>query len=271
MNGGAGNGFIVLDLVDLGLAALLIVVNAGLSIRLRLSLERQLLIAALRMCVQLGLVGLVLKALFALVSPLLTGLAVLVMVLFAGYEIRARQERRFQGIWAYGLGASAVLFAGTLVTVFALATQIQADPWYHPRYAIPLLGMILGNAMTGIAVGLDSLTAQITRERAAIETLLALGETREAAFRPLVKSAVRAGLIPIVNAMSAAGVVYLPGMMTGQILSGIEPFEAIKYQILIMFLIAGGTGIGVVTAVKAGAARLSDSRHRLRLDRLAPG
>ena len=78
----------------------------------------------------------------------------------------------------------------------------------------------------------------------------------------------RNGLIPIVNAMSAAGVVYLPGMMTGQILSGVEPIEAIKYQILVMFLIAGGTGVGVVLAVHAGAARLSDARHRLRLDRL---
>ncbi len=99
--------------------------------------------------------------------------------------------------------------------------------------------------------------------------MLGLGETRAVAFRPFVRSAVRNGLIPIINAMSAAGVVSLPGMMTGQILSGVEPMEAIKYQILIMFLIAGGTALGVVTAVHAGALRLSDARHRLRLDRLA--
>ncbi len=261
--------YISLDFVDLGLAALLLVLNGALSIWLRLAMERQLLIAALRMCVQLGLMGLVLKALFALVSPWLTGLAVVVMVAFAGREVMARQETRFRGVWAYGLGTTSVLFAGTLVTVFALATQIQADPWYHPRYAIPLLGMILGNTMTGIAIGLNTLTGQIKRERAAIETMLGLGETRAAAFRPFVRSAVRTGLIPIVNAMSAAGVVSLPGMMTGQILSGVEPMEAIKYQILIMFLIAGGTALGVVTAVHAGALRLSDARHRLRLDRLA--
>jgi putative ABC transport system permease protein len=261
--------YISLDYVDLGLAALLLVLNGALSIWLRLAMERQLLIAALRMCVQLGLMGLVLKALFALVSPWLTGLAVVVMVAFAGREVMARQETRFRGFWAYGLGTTSVLFAGTLVTVFALATQIQADPWYHPRYAIPLLGMILGNTMTGIAIGLNTLTERVRRERAAIETMLALGETRAAAFRPFVRSAVRNGLIPIVNAMSAAGVVSLPGMMTGQILSGVEPMEAIKYQILIMFLIAGGTALGVVTAVHAGALRLSDARHRLRLDRLA--
>ena len=261
--------YITLDYFDLVLASGLLFLNAGLSVWLRLALERQFLIAAARMCVQLGLVSLVLKTLFELVSPGLTALAVLVMILFAGREVMGRQERRFRGFWAYGLGTSSVLFAGTLVTLFALATQIQPDPWYHPRYAIPLLGMILGNTMTGIAVGLNTLTSQIKRERAAIETMLALGETRGSAFRPLMRAAVRNGLIPIVNAMSAAGVVSLPGMMTGQILSGVDPLEAIKYQILIMFLIAGGTGIGVVTAVHAGARRLSDGRHRLRLDRLA--
>lgn len=260
--------YITLDYADIAMAALLLVLNGLLSIWLRLSLERQLAVAATRMCVQLGLVGLVLKTLFELVSPWLTGLVVLAMVLFAGREVMSRQERRFRGFWAYGLGTTSVLIAGILVTVFALATQIQPDPWYHPRYAIPLLGMILGNTMTGIAIGLNTLTGQIRRERNAIEAMLALGETRAVAFRPLVRSAVRSGLIPIVNAMSAAGVVSLPGMMTGQILSGVEPIEAIKYQILIMFLIAGGTGIGVVTAVHAGAWRLSDARHRLRLDRL---
>ena len=145
--------YISLDLIDLALAAVLLVLNGALSIWLRLALERQLFIAAGRMCVQLGLMGLVLKTLFELVSPWLTGLAVLIMVLFAGREVMGRQERRFRGFWAYGLGTSSVLFAGVLVTVFALATQIQADPWYHPRYSIPLLGMILGNTMTGIPWG----------------------------------------------------------------------------------------------------------------------
>ena len=260
--------YLALSWLDLAIAASLILLNGALSVWLNLKLERQFLIAAVRMCVQLGLMGLVLKALFALVSPLLTGLAVLVMILFAGHEIMSRQERRYRGPWAYGLGTGAVLFAGTLVIVFALVTQIQADPWYHPRYAIPLLGMILGNTMTGIAIGLNTLTERIARDRAAIETMLALGETRGTARRPLARAAIKKGRIPIVNAMSAAGVVSLPGMMTGQILSGVEPIEAIKYQVLVMFLIAGGTGIGVVLAVHAGAARLTDARHRLRLDRL---
>jgi len=263
------DAFIALDYLDLVLAALLIVLNGGLSLWLGLGLERQLAVATLRMCVQLGLMGLVLKALFAIVSPWLTGTAALVMVLFAGYEIRSRQEIQLRGWWSYGLGAGSILFAGALVAVFALTGLVQPDPWYHPRYVIPLLGMILGNAMTGIAVGLNNLTDRMRRERTAIETMLALGETRSSAFHPAMRAAVRAGLIPIVNSMSAAGIVFLPGMMTGQILSGIDPVEAIKYQVLIMFLLGGGTGLGVVAAVQVAARLLSDTRHRLRLDRLA--
>ncbi|MGB1547665.1 MAG: ABC transporter permease [Alphaproteobacteria bacterium] len=259
---------IALSYGDLALASLLIFLNAGLSLVLRLRLEKELLIAALRMVVQLFLVGLVLKVLFTTVSPYLTGFIALAMILFAGREILARQERRLAGWWAYGLGTTSMLMAAMIVTVLALVTQLQPDPWYHPRYAIPILGMILGNTMTGIALGLNTLATTIGRERVAIEARLALGQTWQEAFSGVVREAMRSGLIPIVNAMAATGLVSLPGMMTGQILAGAEPMHAIEYQILIMFLIAGGTGLGVFTAVLGGAYRLTDSRHRLRLDRL---
>ena len=260
--------FMPLGYGDIALAAVLIGLNAVLFIWLRLRLERQLVIAALRMLVQFSLLALVLKTLFELASPIYTGLAALAMVLFAGYEVMGRQQRRLAGWWGYGVGASSILFAGTIVTVFALTTQVRPDPWYHPQFALPLLGMILGNTMTGVALGLDTLSTRVARERPAIDAMLALGATRRAAFRPFVREAMRSGLIPILNAMSAAGLVSIPGMMTGQILSGVDPIEAVKYQILIMFLIAGGTGISVVCAVHMAAARLSDNRHRLRLDRL---
>jgi putative ABC transport system permease protein len=260
--------YIPLEITDLALAAALVALNAALSIRLALNIERQLLVAALRMVVQLSLLGFVLKALFSYVSPLFTGLAALAMILFAGREVVARQERRLTGAWAYGVGTAGILFAGTVVTVFALATQVQPDPWYHPRYALPLLGMILGNTMTGVALGLNTLFSLAARDRAAIEAQLSLGATRYAAMRPVLREAMRSGLMPIINSMSAAGLVFLPGMMTGQILAGVEPFDAIKYQILVMFLIAGGTGIGLVSALYGATERLTDSRHRLRLDRL---
>lgn len=84
------------------------------------------------------------------------------------------------------------------------------------------------------------------------------------------RTALRSALMPIINSMAATGLVSLPGMMAGQILAGIQPVEAVKYQLLVMFLISGGTGLGAVAAVLSGGNRLTDNRHRLRLDRLAP-
>lgn len=263
--------YIRLETLDLVLAGLLVLVNGGLSLALRLHLERPLAVATLRMVVQLGAVALILKALFATVSPWLTAGVAAVMVLFAGREIVARQERRLAGWWSYGLGVGCMAAAAIAVTLFTLTTQIQAEPWYHPRFAIPLLGMVLGNTMTGIALGLDRLTTAVGRERAAVEAQLALGATRFEALRPLARDALRSALMPTINAMAAIGIVSLPGMMTGQILSGVDPIEATKYQLLVMFLIAGGTGLGAVAAVLGAVFRVSDERHRLRLDRLAGG
>jgi len=260
--------FIPLDNRDLMLAALLVIGNALLSWRLRLGVERQLAVAAVRTTVQLTLIGFVLKALFDAVSPLWTSVAALVMIAFAGREVKARQATRLRGWWAYGLGGASMLFAGTLVTIFALTTQLQPHPWYHPRYSLPLLGMILGNTMTGLGLALGTLNQSAVQAQAAIEAQLALGETAFHSMQPQMRTAIRTGLIPIINAMSAAGVVSLPGMMTGQILSGIAPGEAVKYQVLIMFLIAGATGLSVLLAVIASTWRLSDDRHRLRLDRV---
>ena len=254
--------------LDLALAALLLLVNGATSLALGLGFGRQMAWAALRMVVQLGLMGLVLKALFVSLSPLWIGLAALVMVAFAGREISARQQRKFRRGWGYGLGVSAMVAGACIVTVFALTMQLRPDPWYAPRYSIPLLGMMLGNAMTGVSLGLDSLTTQASHRRDGIEAQLALGAPRFTAFRPLVRDALRSGMIPIINAMAGSGLVFLPGLMTGQILAGVPPEEAIRYQILIMFLIGGATGLGVILAVLGGARRLSDDRHRLRLDRL---
>jgi putative ABC transport system permease protein len=262
--------YIQLTYGDLALPALLVLMNGLLSVALHLGLERSLAISTLRMCVQLILVGYVLTFLFAAVSPFWTAFAAVVMVLFASREVTARQKRRLKGLWPYALGAGCTLLAGGIVTIFALLTQLRPDPWYHPRYALPLLGMILGNTMTGISLGLDVLTNSLIQGRAAVESRLALGENRYTALLPVIRDALRSGFMPTINAMAAMGLVALPGMMTGQILAGVEPIDAVKYQLLIMFLISGGTGLGTLVAVLGGAYRLSDDRHRLRLDRLSP-
>src|SRR5215471_814407 len=260
--------YITLNYWELGAASVFVIIDAGLSVIFKLNLHRSLLIAAIRMVVQLTLVGAVLTTLFSLVSPLWTGLAALGMVLFAGHEAAQRQERGLSGWWSYGLGTGCMMLSSVVVTVFALLTALRPNPWYDPRYAIPLLGMILGNCMTGIALGLDTLTTSLDSRRAAVEARLMLGATRREAVAPVTRQALRSALMPTINSMSATGVVSLPGMMTGQILSGVPPVEAVKYQILVMFLIAGGTGFGAVAAVLGGVYRLTDCRHRLRLDRL---
>ncbi|MEL6478469.1 MAG: iron export ABC transporter permease subunit FetB [Pseudomonadota bacterium] len=260
--------YVALSYWDLVLASVFLMLNAGLSVAMQLGLARQLLIAAARMIVQLLMIGLVLKTVFALSSPWLTLAIALAMVGFAGREIWARQERRLAGLWGFATGTGAMLLAGSVVAVAALTTMIGPEPWWNPQFALPLFGMILGNTMTGVSLGLDTLHSTLHREKAAIEAQLLLGANRIEAMRPQLTRALRSGFTPIINAMAATGVVALPGMMTGQILSGVDPQEAVKYQLLIMFLIGGATGLGVLGAVLASLSRLSDARHRLRLDRL---
>ena len=253
---------------DLAIAAILVALNALLSLLLGLGLGRIVLVAAARAVVQLLLVGLVLKTVFALASPALIAAVALAMFAMASYEIGSRQERRFAGLWGYGIGAGTTMLATLFVTGFALVGALRPQPWYAPQVLIPLLGIILGNVMNGVSVTLNALNTAIVRERPAIEARLALGADRFTALKPLQRSALRSGMIPIINQMSAAGVITLPGMMTGQILAGMEPVEAAKYQILILFLIGGGAGLGALGATYAAAWRITDERDRLRLDRL---
>ncbi|MCU7920606.1 MAG: iron export ABC transporter permease subunit FetB [Candidatus Thiodiazotropha sp. (ex Dulcina madagascariensis)] len=261
---------ILLTPLDLFLAAVLVLALALLSFRLSLGIERQLLIAALRTVIQLSLLGLVLKFLFVQSHPLLIALLALFMLLVAGYEVMARQQRRFIGFWGMGVGTLSMFISSFTVTLLALTVIIQAEPWYSVQYLIPLLGMLLGNTMSGVAIALDNLTHNAWQQRHEIEARLLLGHLWDEAIREIRRTALRSGLIPIINAMAAAGVVSLPGMMTGQILAGAPPFEASKYQILIMLLIAAGTGFGATAAVWIGSKHLFDERERLRLDRLSP-
>ena len=260
--------YIELTYLDLVFASLLIFVHGAVSLAFKLGMGNQLIISAARMCVQLGLIGFVLRFIFAQNSFWWTAGLGLIMVLMAGREIFARQSRAFTGGWTYGLGTLAMMFAATTVLVFALTGLVKPDPWYAPRYALPLFGMLLGNTMTGISLGLETLITNVSRGRMGIEARIALGASRWQAMAEPVQGALRAGMMPIINAMAASGIVSLPGMMTGQILAGVEPVEAVKYQVLIMFLIGGTTAMGVLLAVTGATWRVTDERHRLRIDRL---
>jgi putative ABC transport system permease protein len=253
---------------DLALASGLVLLLALMSWRLRLGVERRVLIAAARSTVQLILLGLVLKVLFELESlPWIAALA-LFMLTVAGWEVMARQKHRYQGPWGMGIGTLSMFLSSFSVTLLALLVIVRVEPWYQPQYLIPLLGMMLGNTMTGVTVALDNLTSHAWEGRGRIEARLLLGVDWDIAIADIRRDALRSGLIPIVNAMATAGIVSLPGMMTGQILAGSPPMEAAKYQLMIMFLVSAGTGLGSVAAVWIGSRRLFDERQRLRLDRL---
>jgi putative ABC transport system permease protein len=260
---------ITLDWLDLIFAASALVLLAGITVWLGLvGMGRKLLFAGMRTTLQLLAIGWVLKLLFSGDHPLWIALMITVMVALAGYEVHQRQHRRFKGWWGYGMSSSTIFLSSFVLTALTLLLIIQADPWYKAQYAIPLLGMILGNTMNGISLGLDRLTQGAWDQRETIEARLMLGHTWCDTIAQLRRDSIRTGLIPIINAMAAAGIIILPGMMTGQILAGASPLEAVKYQILIMFLIAAGTGFGTIGAVYLGAARLFDERHRLCLERL---
>jgi putative ABC transport system permease protein len=258
----------LLDYVELAIAAALVVLNAILSLLLNLGLGRILLVAGVRAAVQLLLVGLVLKTVFALDSPLAIAAVVLAMLATASYEVLSRQQRRLAGPWGVGVGAGTITLATLFVTGFALVT-LRPDPWYSPYVVIPLVGIVLGSVMNGVSISLNAFNSGIVRERPAIEARLALGANRYTALKPMQRSALRSGMIPIINQMTAAGIITLPGMMTGQILAGMAPFEAAKYQILVLFLLAGGAGLGAMAATYLAVWRVTDDRDRLRLDRLA--
>jgi len=259
---------ISLSAYDLMLASLLVLALVGLSARLQLGIGLQLTIAALRTTAQLLLVGLILKQVFEQAQLSWILLIMLVMLTVAAWEILARQKRKIKGWWGFGISALALFVSSFLITIIALLFIIKTDPWYTPQYAIPLLGMLLGNTMNGIALGMDRLVQTAWQQRAIIEQRLMLGQTAMQAVREIKHESMRAGMIPIINAMAAAGIVSLPGMMTGQILAGSEPIEAVKYQILIMFLITAGTGFGVIAVLHMISKRLFDSRERLRFDQL---
>jgi len=255
-----------LSLWDVAIAALLIVVNGALSVALKLDLERKLALAAVRTIVQLLAIGYVLGWVFShprwfIVLPLM-----IAMTLIAGVSGAQRGARTYSG---QRVDSILSIWAGSwLVAAVGLFAVIRIHPWYEPQYAIPILGMILGNTLTGVSLGIERMTEELTARRDRVEMALALGGTRWEAAQGAAREAVRAGMIPTLNQMTVVGVVSLPGMMTGQVLAGQSPLQAVRYQIVIMFLIAASSALGTVGAVLLTYRRLFSPEHRFLAARL---
>jgi len=253
--------YMALTFWQVAIASLLIVFNAGISLAFRLGLERTLLWAGVRVVAQLTLVGLVLGEIFA--RPYLAVVLTMasLMTLFAGVSAVRRTSRRYPGVWLNAIGSVGV--SAWLVAAYALLLVFQRGAnWYEPHFSLPIFGMILGNTVSGVALGLNRIEDELATKRDQVEMLLSLGATRWEAASPSLRLAVRDGMIPTLNSMLIVGVVSLPGILTGQLVSGVDPAQAVKYQIVIMFLLASGTSLGTVSVVLLTYFRLFNARHQ---------
>jgi len=257
--------YIDISLWKLAIAALLMLINIALSYIFKLGLARNLVVATLRMVSQLLLVGLVLEYIFNLSHPLAVIAIALFMAGMAGAAAVRRTNKRYAQIYFDSLFA--IITASFFVS--AVANRLLAiEPWYDPQYVIPLLGMILGNSLTGVSLALNSFLNAVQEKQRQIEGMLALGATRFEAAHELIKQSLRTAMIPSINAMMVMGIVSLPGMMTGQILAGAAPSDAVRYQILIMFMIISATALASFTVIMLAFRALVSKEHRLVLSRL---
>jgi len=251
-----------LSLSDLVMVYGLILLSVGLAWLMKAGICRDLFWSSLRMFVQLLGVGYLLHLIFALQSAWMVLLLLAVMTLFAVQTIGGRVKVRMPNFYrVVGLA----MFSGCGVMTFLLANLvIGLEPWYDPRYLIPLAGMVIGNSMTGASLAAERLAAEMAERRDEIETVLCIGGSARMAVQPILRSAYRAAMIPALNAMAGRGLVFLPGMMTGQILSGTEPMIAVKYQIAIMCVITASVALTSFIMLRIGYRAYFTPAHQLK-------
>ena len=229
------------------LGLLFILIAGATSLYHTLKLEKDLTIGTLRTFAQLFLLGYVLKFVFELDRACLVLILFGFMILFAAWTVRGRiKERQISFFWPIFLS---MLVSYCLVSYFVTAVIVQVAPWWKPQYFIPLGGMVIGNSMNAIAIALERLLNDLRNRRDEVEMMLCHGADYKEASLGMVRDAMQAGMIPSINSMMAVGVVFIPGMMTGQILAGSDPLVAIRYQIMVMIMLVGSTAIGSLFVV----------------------
>ena len=213
-----------------------------------LRLSRDIVISILRMSIQLALVGIYLKMLFNLNNPWLNCLWILIMLVIADLSIlrRAGLKARYFALATFSAIAFSVIFS----TAYLVILVIQPTHYYDARYIVPLAGMIIGNCLQGNVIALERFYSALLKNENEYLTFLILGATRKEAVRPYFQDAVKAAINPTLAGMATMGLVSLPGMMTGQILGGSEPWLAVKYQIAIMICIFSSTTIACIISLK---------------------
>ena len=258
MNGGAAT----LGIIQIAGAYLFIVVVLLIVKNRGIQREGTIVLASVRMTLQLILTGYVLVYIFNSPSPLFTVAIISAMEAFAVYTV----YKKFKGQLSSRLKRVIALSlpTGTLACLlYFLFVVIRIDPWYNPQYFIPLAGMLVGNSMTGVSLGVKSLVEGMQTNRHYVEEALVLGATPQMATREIINRTFDAAIMPTLNSMLGMGIVFLPGMMTGQILSGTVPTTAIAYQMAIMLGILGAVSISVIMMLLLGYRTFFNAEDQL--------
>lgn len=225
--------------LSLSLAALMVVITLLISYYQKLKLEKEIIWSIFRAIIQLIIIGFALRFIFKVNHFWLTLLMMIFIVLNAAYN----GKKRAKGIKHAFLISFAGLFIGTAVTVSLMILTKVISP--APFQAIPVTGMIAGNSMAAIGLVYANLYQSFTENSAAVEEMLALGASPKLAANEIIRQALHFGLQPTIDSVRMYGLVQLPGMMSGLIMAGLDPVEAIKYQILVVFMLFCATGIAV--------------------------
>lgn len=260
------NELLQIDLWQLISSYFFLILLLIMSFLLRLKRGMEFLTAAVRMTLQLVAAGYLLELVFNLQNVFITLTLFLFMQMFAMATILSRAKLNINPRLKKVV-ISSMFLGTTLPLAYFLVVVIAADPWYEPRFFIPIAGMIVGNSMTGISLAVERLSKSFLSNRLQIEEALMLGATPQMAVGDYLSETFNAAIIPTINSMLGMGIVFLPGMMTGQILAGVSPLSAIKYQIVIMMGILGSVALTVFLIVRLGYRAYFNERSQLIINR----
>lgn len=256
-------GIVVLNLWQFSIVYLLLIIVLSVMKLCKVSQSRLLILSSIRMTVQLILAGLVLTYIFKNPHPFFVLLYLVAMIFMSVLTTLSRNRglnKNFKIIVSCSL-----TFTGLSVILFFIIGVVGVSFW-NPQYTIPISGMIMGNAMTGVSLGLKTFHENVITQKSQIDVLINLGSTPKNILMPFVNKAVETALLPTLNSMLGMGIISLPGMMTGQILSGTLPATAILYQISIMIAITTVVCLAVFCSLIFGYRTLFNKQNQFNVN-----
>lgn len=239
---------IQLSWLQLAIGFIILIIPGAILWWYNTGLNQKMVVATIRMTLQLLFVGYYLEYLFEYDNTWLNLAWIMVMVVVADFATIDRSDLKTTRtlvipiFWATFLGI-------VLINVFFLELVIQLPKFLEAQYAIPITGMVLGNCLRSNVIGINDFYYNLKENNERYRFYLASGATRSEALYPFFQRALQKSANPTLAAMATIGLVSLPGMMTGQILSGSSPMTAIQYQIMIMLAIFSGTILSVFLAI----------------------